>query len=450
MTSVTLNSLNDVLAYIQNDPPPSQLAQNLRAFVKRDVGETILASVNSEGHDPLNLLHPQTHSLGLLFILSARLAGAEPNVSFEYIATFCSTFAPFPTRYAPERVSLLARAIAYVAETHQNHSLAIGPLKTLLARYPPSAAYLTTIHCTFLRTCLKAECWSHALPVLSVPLTEVDRNLSDVTYLDNLTYQYLGGVILTVLKRYEEAEEFFENAASVPGIAVSAVQLEALKKLSLVQLILYGKTKSLPKYASSALPRLFKQTPYQLLVKNFPGSIVGLSVILEKEAAIFIADGNVGLIKQVIHHAPRWIVRKLTDTYTTLSLEEISKAIGTDVKKSKTAPAIEEATLLILGMIERDEIHATISPSTSGNPAAATVTFRDPPPPKHFDPVVLERILADAQMQSAQLGMDDRMLGKSKAYIFKAVKDREYGSGMQYDELEGGMGEVGVYGEWDP
>lgn len=69
MATVNLNSLNDVLAYVQSDPPPNLLAHHLRTFAKRDVGETILASVNAEGHDPLNLLHPQTHSLGLLFIL---------------------------------------------------------------------------------------------------------------------------------------------------------------------------------------------------------------------------------------------------------------------------------------------------------------------------------------------------------------------------------------------
>jgi len=197
---------------------------------------------------------------------------------------------------------------------------------------------------------------------------------------------------------------------------------------------------------SSSLIRVFKQTPYHQIAKNFPGSLVGLSLMLEKDGQTFSADGNVGLIKQVIHHAPRWIVRKLTDTYTTLSLEEISIAIGTDIKKSKTPAAIEEATLLILGMIEREEIFATITPSSTGDPAAASVAFRDPPPPKYFDPVVLERILADAQMMGAQLAMDDRALGKSKPYLSKAVKDREHTGGMgAYDEMEGDMG----YSEWD-
>lgn len=41
--------------------------------------------------------------------------------------------------------------------------------------------------------------------------------LSEVTYLDNLVYYYLGGVIYTALKKYEEAEEFFEMV-SVPYV----------------------------------------------------------------------------------------------------------------------------------------------------------------------------------------------------------------------------------------
>ena len=43
------------------------------------------------------------------------------------------------------------------------------------------------------------------------------------------------------LKRWREAEEFFEIVVTAPGHVAAAIQLEALKKLTLVQLILYGK-----------------------------------------------------------------------------------------------------------------------------------------------------------------------------------------------------------------
>ena len=46
---------------------------------------------------------------------------------------------------------------------------------------------------------------------------------------------------LAALKRWTEAEEFFELVVSAPGQVPSALQLEALKKLVLVQLIAKGK-----------------------------------------------------------------------------------------------------------------------------------------------------------------------------------------------------------------
>lgn len=56
-------------------------------------------------------------------------------------------------------------------------------------------------------------------------------------------------------------------------------------------------------------------------------------------------------MKQAIRHAPRWIVRRLTDTYVTLSVVEIAKAIASDVAAASTPEAIQEATLLILSMV---------------------------------------------------------------------------------------------------
>ena len=54
-------------------------------------------------------------------------------------------------------------------------------------------------------------------------------------------YHYAGGIAFAALKRWADAEEFFEMVVSAPGQVPSAIQLEALKKLVLVQLISKGK-----------------------------------------------------------------------------------------------------------------------------------------------------------------------------------------------------------------
>ena len=79
-----------------------------------------------------------------------------------------------------------------------------------------------------------------ALPILEYPITDIDTDLSDLNYNDNLIYHYAGGITFAALKRWEEAQDFFEICVSSPGTVPAALQLEALKKLKLVQLISTG------------------------------------------------------------------------------------------------------------------------------------------------------------------------------------------------------------------
>lgn len=97
----------------------------------------------------------------------------------------------------------------------------------------------------------------------------------------------IAGFILTALERWSEAEEYFEAVVLHPGSAVSALQLEALKKLRLVQLIGRGEVSAsahspptfihsrkqappLPKQAHPNLQRPFRSTPYHSFVQNYP------------------------------------------------------------------------------------------------------------------------------------------------------------------------------------
>jgi len=77
------------------------------------------------------------------------------------------------------------------------------------------------------------------------PITIISTTLSpDLHYNDNLIYHYAGGIALAALKHWAEAEEFFEMVVSAPGQVPSAIQLEALKKLVLIQLIAKGRVSS--------------------------------------------------------------------------------------------------------------------------------------------------------------------------------------------------------------
>jgi len=136
----------------------------------------------------------------------------------------------------------------------------------------------------------------------------IDLSLSDLTYHDHLLYHYAGGMALAALKKWSEAEELFEICASSPGPAASAIQMEALKKLVLVQLIhsgkvhlsfthrwtihsfnAFGQTSPPPKYMHPILMRLFKQSPYASFLNAYPLQRDQLRTIVENEQSLFLS-----------------------------------------------------------------------------------------------------------------------------------------------------------------
>jgi COP9 signalosome complex subunit 3 len=63
-----------------------------------------------------------------------------------------------------------------------------------------------------------------------------------LNYHVSLNYHYAGAICFAALKRFREAEDFFEIVVSSPAAHTpSALQLDALNKLSLIQLMTYGK-----------------------------------------------------------------------------------------------------------------------------------------------------------------------------------------------------------------
>jgi len=336
------------------------------------------------------------------------LNATNAPVAAHLVASFCQTFIPEQARLAPERVTMLARGIMRLAQQHGNMSWAVNPLYNLLTRYPPDLSYLTTIHTVFLQACLVANQPTAALPVLNCPIANIVTTLSDLTYNDNLMYHYMGGVVLAVLKKWAEAEEYFEICVTAPGAVPAALQLEALKKLRLVQLISRGEVLPLPKYAHSALPRILKNSIYTDLINAYPQNTERLYMLLDKEKQTFSSDRNLGLVTQVIDRAPRWTLKKLTATYVTLGLGDIARVVGIQSE--------EEVRALILSMIETGDIFAQIS-------ASGTVTFSDPPP--QFTKDEVDSVLYSAQAQSAQLEGLELEMARSKEFISKAIKSQD-------------------------
>lgn len=402
-------SLGSIVATITSAPSPAHLNQYLRSCASKDVREVLLSSILPGSQDPLTLLNARDHTLGMLYILSARLhTVASDKPLWHHIEGFCRDFVPEHARFAPDRVTLLATGIRQFAEAEGNLKLAISPLSDLLVKYPPTLSHLTTIHPIFLTTCVVTRHFTVAIPVLAHPITTIDLSLSDITYHDNLTYHYAGGIALAALKSWPAAEELFEICASSPGSAASAIQMDALKKLALVQLIYRGRTSPPSKYMHPILMRLFKATPYSSFMNAYPLQRDQLRTIVENEQQLFVNDRNLGLITQALDRAPRWAIKKLTTTYLTLHLCDIGREVGISDEN--------EVKSLILGMIESSEISAELS-------ADGTVSFSDPP--VKFEKSDVDRVLAQAQQQDALLMRLEKEMQRNREYLTKAVKSKD-------------------------
>ncbi|KAH9835119.1 uncharacterized protein C8Q71DRAFT_710235 [Rhodofomes roseus] len=396
-------SVDALVAQIVGNDNPDTLARILKDTAPKESRDNALVGMLANGQDPLLVLNPEQHTLGYLYILSARLNSAgAPRPSREVIEEFCRRFNPEQARLAPQRVTALAKSILRAAHDAGHDKLALGPLYDLLTRYPPSLACLTTLHPLFVTYCVATKHYTLALPVLGVPITTIDLKLSDLTYTDNLQYHYAGGVALGALKQWKKAEEFFEICASSPAQMPAAIQLEASKKLVLVQLILYGKTVPPPKYTNVTLQRLLKSSPYGAFAKNYPQGKNRLLASIHKDRDLFTNEKHLGLVLQAIDRAPRWLIQKLTSTYLTLGLADIAKEVGIDSE--------EEVRSIILSMIESDEINATISED-------GTVTFSDPVPQISKEDV--DRMLRLAQEQTRLLYELERTMNANKDYLTK-------------------------------
>ncbi|EED80649.1 predicted protein [Postia placenta Mad-698-R] len=397
-------SLDEFVDYlISETTDTTSLVAQLKASSIKDTRDSFLTAKLSNGKDPLSVLDPERHTIGYLYILCARLhQNSQVPPSTEAIEEFCRRFNPQHARLLPEKVTTLAKGIVGLARKLENPKLALRPLHGLVTRYPISPAHLTTLHPIFLTLCVATQHFTAALPVLETPITTIDMSLSDLTYNDNLVYHYAGGVALGALKRWREAEEFLEICASSPAQVPAAVQMEASKKLVLIQLILYGKTVPPPKYTNPVLQRLLKSSPYGAFIKSYPQQRSQLLKLIEKDIETFTNEKNLGLVRQTIDRAPRWLIRKLTATYLTMGLADIAKEVGIETD--------DEVRAIILNMIDSGDINASIS-------ADGTVTFADQLP--QISKADVDRLLKQAQEQSRMLLEMERSMNSNKDYLNK-------------------------------
>ncbi|BGO95100.1 hypothetical protein NBRC10512_006384 [Rhodotorula toruloides] len=405
----------------------------------------VLEGMLKDGRDPLDVLDATSHSVGYLWILNARLVStsrAELPKMVQKVNDWVSASDVEQARLSLA-VDFLAKQLCTLAEHSRQASLPLQPLNTLLTRFP-LPGHLTSLHTLFLRCVMASHMYPAAQEVLSRDITDVDKSLFPIRYQDHLLYHYLGGTILALLGNYARAADLLEICVSAPSSSASLIQIDAYKKLVLVQLLAYGKTQALPRYTSQVVLTAAKTlcAPYLEYCSAFASlNRERVDQAREKGREAFEKDYNSGLVAFCDESLRRRQIQNLTETYITLSLGQIASYVGLDATSERDLEIVKGE---VEGMITSKQIYAELSPSTdpSASLAATTVTFTDDPEPylSHETVARVTQAIEKAQVLQQRWDREQQKVEASKEFVTKAWSAAASGASAAAGGAFGSMG----------
>ncbi|XLS98772.1 hypothetical protein HN51_041507 [Arachis hypogaea] len=363
----------------------------------------------------LGQLAPSEHSLGFLYVLDAFTSGQiskqQAETSVPIITGFINACNAEQIRLAPEKFVLVCKRLKDQVMMLEAPIRGAGPLLTAARKLQLSTEHLTPLHSDFLMLCVLAKCYKTGLSILEDDIFEVDQPR------DLFLYCYYGGMICIGLKRFQKALDLLHNVVTAPMSTLNAIAVEAYKKYILVSLIHHGQlSTSLPKYASSVAQRSLKNfcQPYIELASSYgTEKIAELEAYVQTNTEKFENDNNLGLVKQVVLSMYKRNIQRLTQTYLTLSLQDIANTVQLNSPK--------EAEMHVLQMIQDGEIYATI------NQRDGMVRFlEDPEQYKTCEMIEnidssIQRIMALSRKLSAM----DEQISCDQLYLSKVGRERQ-------------------------
>jgi len=231
-------------------------------------------------------------------------------------------------------------------------------------------------------------------------------------------------MVYTGLKDFKKALLFFKTGISIPAMILSQIMVESFKKFVLLSLLVHGRVMPLPKYASGVIQRHSKTSfpQYQEFANAFSTTSTDeVHKVAQQHLDAFTKDKNFGLIKQCIQSLYRRNVQRLTQTYLTLSLQDIASSV-----KLKSPQEAEE---MIVRMVDKGEIFATI------NQKDGMVSFHEDG--EQYDTTKM-LIFLDQQVQTSidlakKVRATDENIASSSGYLQKTT---------MHERGRGGWGEL--------
>lgn len=351
--NLNMDSVESLVAQIQGFSGNLSDINHLHSLLKQS--EELLRSQSARLVSSLAELEPSVHSLGYLYILKAILSAPvskeEANGLIISIARFINSCSVEQIQLAPEKFIFICKKFKDQVLLLEAPIRGVAPMLTAVRKLQVSSEQLTTLHSDFLLLCVLAKCYKTGMSILEDDISEVDQPR------DFFLYCYYGGMICIGQKQFGKALELLHNVVTAPMSTLNAIAVEAYKKYILVSLIHLGQfSTSFPKYTSSVAQRNLKNfaLPYLELANSYGnGKISELKTFVRINMEKFESDNNLGLMKQVVSSMYKRNIQRLTQTYLTLSLQDIANTV--QLRNAK------EAEMHVLQMIEDGEIYAAIN-----------------------------------------------------------------------------------------
>ncbi|KAJ1724335.1 hypothetical protein LPJ53_001418 [Coemansia erecta] len=200
---------------------------------------------------------------------------------------------------------------------------------------------LTPLHIECLRLCILAR--RRALhervvrTILDVEFASFGLQSGEARAQAFMQYRYYAGMIYAALAddaSLRMAQKQWMLTFAIPGKFASSIQLEAFKKLTLVNLMLDGKPVKLPAFFAPTHVKAIEgpATLYSKIADDFVGT-KSMARALSKIRASqnhLANDNNAGLAGLMVQRMPAQFIKRMGNIYSSMRLGTLAKAIGFD------------------------------------------------------------------------------------------------------------------------
>lgn len=315
-------------------------------------------------------LHPVDHYLAYISTLHATLAAVERDSPL--LASLLADFRKLVrqtdahcARAVPERWIGTARHAVRLALNDPATTRALSLVNVLREasdKLCTQADEIVPLHADYLAVCLHAKCyrvaaqWIHQQRRLHVDVTSGLEG-TDV----HLVYYY-SALVLIGRKEFRAALQKCRLALAVPapspGLFINAA-VQTYKTYILLHLLVVGtppQTLKLTSYQSGAFRKTLSE--YEELAHSYGmRDMAQVQQLIESNRGLFQAQGNLGIVKQLVESLFQKLVCRLSNSYVTITLQDMANKVG--------VASGENAHNMLVQMVDAKRVNARIDERTN-------------------------------------------------------------------------------------